>query len=141
MYPIVKIRSFLLTNLMLIVSTSLSAQNRCEYKYDANGNIVSRVKVSLSVEEYKGIDRNKLSNEINSDIRIIKEASNKFRVESLGSTAEKEVRVYNSAAQIVEAETFDEQNKIIDLSGKQNGVYIIEVETPEGKKSLKTLIQ
>ena len=136
-----KIRSFLLTNLMLIVSTSLSAQNRCEYKYDANGNIVSRVKVSLSVEEYKGIDRNKLSNEINSDIRIIKEASNKFRVESLGSTAEKEVRVYNSAAQIVEAETFDEQNKIIDLSGKQNGVYIIEVETPEGKKSLKTLIQ
>lgn len=126
--------------IMIIANTSLSAQNKCEYKYDANGNVISRTQFSQAIEEYKGINRYKFSYK-GSDIRIIKEASNKFRVESLGSTAEKEVRVYNSAAQIVEAETFDEQNKIIDLSGKQNGVYIIEVETPEGKKSLKTLIQ
>ena len=106
-----------------------SAQITSTYQYDTSGNIISR-KIS------GGLIMKAAANDTPNEIVIHYGEGDKVSVETTcDEKDEKMVRIYDSNTNILHSETFTGTSYSKDISTFPNGMYILEVDTPDNTQS------
>lgn len=122
-------KKFALSAMLCMVITSGFAQTTSTYQYDTSGNIISR-KIS------GGLKMKAAANDTPNEIVIHYGEGDKVSVETTcDEKEEKMVRIYDSNTNILHSETFTGTSYSKDISAFPNGMYILEVDTPDNTQS------
>lgn len=119
--------------LLLTGISSMTAQNRIHYGYDASGNRTSRtVVLSKSMERAsQNEQRNYSDTEDGYSVKIYPcHTESRVRVTVSGKTGDKVsglIAVYSAGGAVVTKQEIAESGNDIDLSGKQDGLYILHI--------------
>ena len=122
-------KKFALSAMLCMGITSGFAQTTSTYQYDTSGNIISR-KIS------GGLKMKAAANDTPNEIVIHYGEGDKVSVETTcDEKEEKMVRIYDSNTNILHSETFTGTSYSKDISTFPNGMYILEVDTPDNTQS------
>lgn len=115
-----------------------SAQTRFVYEYDANGNVVSRTKVSVANPQN---GQSELAGYILNDVIVEKqEGTDLYKVSVVGNKGNSvNLQLYDASSQLLDKDSFTGTTHTVDLSEYSDGVYILEVEVSDEKCAKKLL--
>lgn len=120
------------------LSMPTSAQTRFVYEYDANGNVVSRTKVSVANPQN---GQSELAGYILNDVIVEKqEGTDLYKVSVVGNKGNSvNLQLYDASSQLLDKDSFTGTTHTVDLSEYSDGVYILEVEVSDEKCAKKLL--
>lgn len=122
-------KKFALSAMLCMGITSGFAQTTSTYQYDTSGNVISR-------KTSGGLIMKAAANDTPNEIVIHYGEGDKVSVETTcDEKEEKMVRIYDSNTNILHSETFTGTSYSKDISTFPNGMYILEVDTPDNTQS------